>query len=166
MVKCFTVSLTPHQTNHVWEEKVEAEVRSLYFGELASSLTHRKQLMAGATFFLSSGAAATVIAKLPALVPAALALCSAIAAAYSMASELDKCIATLVDLHRQWNQLSMDYDSLWNHWYEEDAEERLRELSRRANEASGLGVKMPFDEKAVNKWMERVYARVRQVPAQ
>jgi hypothetical protein len=160
-----TVALTLHQANHVWDEKVEAEVRSLYFGELASSYTRRKQLMAGATFFLSSGAAATVIAKLPTCVPVVLAVLSAIAAAYSMATELDKRISTLVELHCQWNQLSMDYDSLWNHWYEDDAEQRLRELSRRANEASGLGVKMPYDETIVDKWMERVYSRFRQVPA-
>ncbi len=83
-----------------------------------------------------------------------------------MAVELDKRIATLVDLHCQWNQLSTDYDSLWNHWFKDDAEDRLRDLARRANEASGLGVKMPFDEKKVDKWMERVYARFRQAPAQ
>jgi hypothetical protein len=122
--------------------------------------------MTGATFFLSSGAAATVIARFPAWIPAALAVISAIAAAYSMAVELDKRIANLVDLHCQWNQLSTDYDSLWNHWYDDDAEDRLRDLARRANEASGLGVKMPFDEKQVDKWMERVYARFRQAPAQ
>jgi len=122
--------------------------------------------MAGATFFFSSGAAATVIAKLPAWVPVVLAVLSAIAAAYSMATELDKRISTLVELHCQWNQLSMDYDSLWNHWYEDDAEQRLRELSQRANEASGLGVKMPYDETIVDKWTERVYSRFRQVPAQ
>jgi hypothetical protein len=160
------MALTLHQTNHVWEEKVQAEVRSLYFAELASSFTWRKQLISGATFFFSSGAAATVIAKLPLWVPTVLAVCSAIAAAYSMAIELDKRITTLAELHCQWNQLSMDYDSLWNRWYEDNAEEILQLLSRRANEASGLGVKMPFNEKIVDKWMERVYARVRQAPAQ
>jgi len=76
------MALTPHQVTHVWEEKVQAAVRSLYFGELASSFTRQKQLMSGATFFLSSGAAATVIAKFPVWVPAALAVISAIAAAY------------------------------------------------------------------------------------
>jgi hypothetical protein len=30
------MALTPHQVTHVWKEKVEAEVRSLYFAELAS----------------------------------------------------------------------------------------------------------------------------------
>lgn len=141
-------------------------MRSLYFAELASSFTHRKQLITGATFFLSSGAAATVIAKLPSWVPAILALLSAVAAAYAMAIELDKRIATLVDLHCRWNQLSTDLDLLWNRWYEDDAQERLRDISRRATEASGLGVKMPFNEKLVDKWMERVYAKVKQAPAQ
>jgi hypothetical protein len=160
------MGLTENQVNYVWSERVQAEVRSLYFAELASRYTYRKQILVGASFFLSSGAAATVIAKLPAWIPVPLAVLSAIASAYSMAIDLDKRVATLVELHCQWNQLCMDYDALWNHWYDDKAEETLRQLNKRASEASGIGVKMPHDEPLSNKWEERVYARFRQAPAQ
>jgi hypothetical protein len=160
------MGLTENQVNYVWSEKVQAEVRSLYFAELASRYTKRKQMLTGASFFLSSGAAATVIGKLPACIPATLAIISAIAAAYSMAIDLDKRVATLVELHCQWNQLCMDYDALWNHWRDDKAEETLRQLNKRATEASGIGVKMPYDQPLVNKWEDRVYARFRQAPAQ
>jgi len=58
--------LTEAQANRVWQRMVEAEVRSFYFADLASSYNRLKQILNGATFFLSSGAAATVIAKMPA----------------------------------------------------------------------------------------------------
>jgi hypothetical protein len=34
-----------------------------------------------------------------------------------------------------------------------------------ASEASALGVKMPYDEPLIDKWMQRVYARFSQAPA-
>jgi hypothetical protein len=60
----------------------------------------------------------------------------------------------------------MDYDALWNHWYDDNAEETLRQLNKGASEALGIGVKMPHDEPLSNKWEERVYARFRQVHVQ
>ena len=44
--------LTEHQANRVWEKRVEAEVRSLYFADLANRFTVRKQIITGASFFL------------------------------------------------------------------------------------------------------------------
>jgi hypothetical protein len=48
----------------------------------------------------------------------------------------ERCIATLVELHCQWNQLCMDYETLWNRWYDGNAGEGLRELGKRARQAS------------------------------
>ena len=64
--------LTEEQIVDVWEGRISAEVRSLYFGDLASLYTTQKQWITGASFFLSSGAAALLIAKLPVWIPIAL----------------------------------------------------------------------------------------------
>jgi hypothetical protein len=154
--------LTVDEANRVWERMVEAEVRSLYFAELASRCTRRKQIITGATFFLSSGAAATLIAKMPPCVPLVLSLIVAIVSAYSIAVGLDSRIKTLTKLHYQWNHLSADYEHLWNHWQDEDAESVLEDLIRRAREASEAGTEMPYDTKLLDKWQNIVFSRFQQ----
>lgn len=66
--------LTEDQAKRVWEKTLGAEVRSLYSGDFAASYTRRKQIITAASLFLSSGAAATVIAQWPGFVPMVLAL--------------------------------------------------------------------------------------------
>ena len=53
--------LTDDQIKRVWENMLAAEARSLYFGDLAARYTRRKRVITGASFFLSSGAAATLV---------------------------------------------------------------------------------------------------------
>jgi len=86
----------------------------------------------------------------------------AIVTAYSIAIGLDRCIKTLTELHYQWNHLSADYERLWNHWREDDAENVLQELLKRAREASEIGTEMPYDSKLVEKWQKMVYSRFQQ----
>jgi len=151
--------LTRNEADRVWERMVEAEVRSFYFADLASRYTTRKQIITGVTFFLASGAAATLVGKLPAWLPLVLSIIVAMVTAYSIAIGLDSRIKALTALHYQWNQLSADYERLWNHWQEDDAATVLEELLRRAREASETGTEMPYDSKLVEKWQKMVYSR-------
>src|SRR5450432_2687578 len=107
--------LTDHQIEDVWEGQISSEVRSLYFGDLAGLYSRQKQWITGLSFFLSSGAAATVVARLPAAVPVVLSTAVAVITAYSMAVNLDSKIRTMAKLHYSWNQLAKDYKRLWNH---------------------------------------------------
>jgi hypothetical protein len=157
--------LTENQANRVWQKMVEAEVRSLYFADLAAGYTRRRQIITGTSFFLSSGAAATLVANAPVWVPTVLATVVAILTAYSLAVSLDRCISTLVKLHYQWNHLCADYERLWNHWYDDDAEEVLADLAKRGRESSELGTEMPYNEKKIDKWREMVYSRFSPLPA-
>jgi len=141
---------------------VEAEVRSAYFGDLSSSTTKLKQIITGVTFFLSSGAAATLIGKLPAAVPVVLSILAAVATAYSIAVGLDGRIKTLTKLHAEWNHLSADYERLWTHWSDEDAEETFDSLIRRASDASEIALEMPNDPKRLDKWRTTVYSRFKE----
>ncbi len=152
--------LNENQANRVWQKMVEAEIRALYFGDLATQYTTRKQIITGSAFFLSSGAAASVVGKLPSWVPTALALIAAIATAYSMAVGLDKRVGTLTKLHCQWSQLCTEYERLWNHWHDDDAETNLNDLAKRAREASEAAMEMPYDEALVDKWESRVHSRL------
>ncbi|MGH8335666.1 MAG: hypothetical protein ACRETL_02305, partial [Gammaproteobacteria bacterium] len=49
-----TVVLTDFQINRVWEHMLAAESRALYFGDLASRYTRRKQWITGVSFFFSA----------------------------------------------------------------------------------------------------------------
>ncbi len=158
--------LTHEQTNRVWEKMLGAEARSLYFGELAASYTKRKQIASGCSFFLASGAASSLIAKLPGWVPLVLSVLGAVATAYLLAVNLDRSIVTMTKLHCQWNQLSVDYERLWNHWQDDDSERIFGELLRRASEASEVAIEVPYRPEALDKWQRLVYSRVSAATAQ
>ena len=155
------MGLTQSEAGRVWTRMAEAEARSLYFASLASKYTRYKQIITGVSFFLASGAAATLIAKLPIWVPTVLSLVVALATAYSVAVGLDRRITTTTKLHYEWNQLSAEYEHLWNHWSESDASEVLDELLRKARDASEIAIEMPYDEALVKKWSDIAYSRLR-----
>ncbi len=148
--------LTDAQTDKVWQEMYAAEVCSMYFGDLTVTYSQRKQFLSGLSFFLSSGAAASVIGHAPAWVPIVTASVSALASAYSIAVGLDRKAATMAKLQVQWSQIASDLDRLWNHWYDDDAEEVLVDIQKRMRDASQLGSsEAPNDEKRMEKWARR-----------
>jgi hypothetical protein len=153
------IVLSEFQIGQVWENMLAAETRSLYFGDLASRYSRRKQWITGASFFLSSGAAATVLAKSPDLVPIGLAILVALTNAYSMAVNLDGRIKTMCSLGSAWNKIATDYNRLWNHTYSDDAEKELYEIVERAREASEIATtEAPNDQKLLGQWQDRVFA--------
>lgn len=151
------------QANRIWQEMFEAEVRSMYFGDLASRYTRRQQIISGISLFLSSGAAATILALVPSWIPVTMSAIVAGLTAYSISASLQRTIAMTTKLHVTWNQLAMDYERLWHHWQDEDAEEIFKQLQARASEASQLGTEAPYKEALIAKWEART--REKYVPA-
>jgi hypothetical protein len=136
---------------------IEAEIRGYYCGDLASRFTRKKQLITGASLFLSSGAAASILAKTDPLIPLILAALTAFLSAYSTATSLDRHVLTLSKLSGQWLQLRLEYENLWHHWYEDGAREEKLSLFRKDREASELGTtEVPYNEKLLSKWFDRV----------
>lgn len=151
--------LTASQTDNVWRRMVEAEVRAMYFGELAASYTKRKQIITGLSFLLSSGAAATLAAETSRLVPLIMSIIAAILMAYSIAVSLDKTAQSLAKLHYTWSQIQDDYERLWNEWFADGAEEALQEILKRSRDASEASTQAPYNEKLIEKWTGFVYDR-------
>ncbi len=159
--------LNEFQINRVWKGMIEAETRSLYFADLASRYTGQKQWITGASFFLSSGAAASIIGKAPGWVPLLLALAVAVTTAYSIAVNLDRKIATLAKLHSLWGRIKTDYDRLWNHTYDADAEEELARIIQREAEPSELATTdAPNNQKLLGVWENRVLSMYHVSPEQ
>lgn len=158
--------LTQDQVAEVYDEMIAAEVRSLYFGELGTRYTKTKQIISGASFFLSSGAAATIVAKWPFWVPLVLSLLTAAATAYSIAVGLDKKAATMTKLYSSWSQIESDCRALWNHWYEEDAEETFKDIVLRVRQVSEQAISdAPYEKDLVKKWETYVHKEHKLIPA-
>jgi uncharacterized membrane protein len=151
--------LNEFQTTRVWENMLAAETRSLYFGDLAFRYTRVKQWITGLSFFLSSGAAATLIGKAPGWVPIVLSLVVAVITAYSMAVGLDRKVSTMAKLHSSWNRIAQEYSRLWNHTSDDDAEEQMEKIVRLAVEPSELATTdAPNDQKLLGQWQDRVFS--------
>jgi hypothetical protein len=151
--------LSEFQINQVWRDMLEAEARSLYFGDLASRYTRRKQIITGLSLFLSSGAAAAIVAKLPETVTVLLAGAVAVINAYAISINLDGSANTMGKLHSSWNSVAADYNRLWNHSYEDDAEDQFYRIIEGKKDISELATtSAPNDQKLMATWQLRVFA--------
>ncbi len=150
--------LTEAQISDVWEAQISAETRALYFGDLASVYSVRKQWITGLSFFLSSGAAATLIARMPVWFPIVLSTAVAIITAYAVAVNLDSKIRTMAKLHYGWTGVGNDYGRLWNHTYSEEAAAEFTDLQRRELELSELATTdAPNDPTRMSRWQDQVF---------
>lgn len=151
-------SFTQEQIHDLWDRMISSEVRALYFADLTSVLSRQKQWIAGVSFFLSSGAAATLLGGLPRAVAIACSLIVAGLTAYVFAFNLDSKIQTLTKLHAEWNELADEYNDLWNHTYAANAQERLEALVRHERELSAIAATdAPNDQKRMRRWQLHVF---------
>jgi hypothetical protein len=150
--------LTQAQIEFTWEKLIAAETRVLYFGDLAAHYNRIKQAITGVSFFLSSGAAATLIGGSPKWVPEVLATIVAVATAYSIAVGIDRKITTAIKLHCGWHAIAADCNRLWNHTYEEDAEQLFDDIVNRERDLSEIAtVGAPNDQRRMDKWQQQVF---------
>ncbi len=150
--------LTEEQITSVWERQISAEVRALYFADLASRYTTQKQWITGLSFFLASGAAATLLAKSPTWLPILLACITALLSAYSVARSLDGATRTMSKFQFSWSELASGYEALWNNIYTDDASARLERLIARERDLSSqASTEAPNDQKRMSYWQTQVF---------
>jgi hypothetical protein len=151
--------LTEAQIAKVWSDMLAAEARSYYFGDLAARYVKVKQWITGISFFLSSGAAATIVGKAPSWVPISLSIVVAAASAYAMAINLDGNISTMAKLQLAWHRIMVEYERLWNHPDAPDAEDKLMRIIQMEEDPSEQATtSAPNDQKLLAKWQKRVFA--------
>jgi hypothetical protein len=160
------LKLTARQIKSVWERRLEAEVCSLYYGDLARCKSKVQQILTGCSFFFASGTAATIVTKFPPFVPIALSTLVAMSTAYMMLVRLDSKIRTMAKLHYGCNQLAIDYEQLWNHHWYDDAEEQLDLLRRRDAYLSELATNDTLNNQTkLEYWQNRVRTQYATHPA-
>jgi hypothetical protein len=151
--------LTDTQYKTVWERQIDAEVRSLYFADLTHRYAQQKQAMTFLTFFLSSGAAVTLIAKFPPWVAIMLSALVALMTAYSVALRIDAKISTMSKLHGDWATLAVEYENLRENPNGVNTDAVLNDLLRRDLEASKIAsTEAPNDQKRIARWTDQVFS--------
>ncbi len=150
--------LTEEQVLSVWEHQIAAEVRSLYFAELASRYTVQKQWISGLSFFLASGAAATIVGKFPSWLPVLLACITAALSAYSVARGLDGATRTMAKFHFAWSELAAGYEALWNTTWRDDASARWDGLlAKEIDLSSQASSEAPNNQSRLDHWQQQVF---------
>ncbi len=153
--------MTENDAGQVWREARQAQVRSLYFGDMLSRYMRRKQWVVGLSLGLSSGAVVSAIGGPWSELTPLLAAIVAILNAWSIAANLDQKIVTLARLQAAWEDLRIEYNDVWSEWYEDDAASRFMALQRRARELGVLAsTGAPWDQKAVTRWEQFVYSEL------
>jgi hypothetical protein len=150
--------LSESQIEDVWKRQLAAETRALYFADLANRYTAQKKWITAISVFLSSGAVVTFLAKVPAWVPVALSIMTAVINAYASAFGLDSRMRSMAKLYAQNSQLATDYERLWNNVYAEDAGAILDSLIHRDTEISETATtEAPNDQKRMGRWQDYVF---------
>jgi len=127
---------------------------------LRIAYTAQKKWITALSFFLSSGAAATVLARMPGWVPILLSLAAAAITAYATVFGLDSRTRSMADLYWRSNQLASDYERLWNNVYAEDAAKTLSDLLRRDADIAKIAVtEAPSDQKRMGRWRDYVFVQ-------
>jgi hypothetical protein len=152
--------LTQPQIDQLWEGKMGAEARSCYFADIASRVSTFKRCITGSTFFLSSAAVVTLVSKLPNWVPLTCSVLIAIANGYQIAVGQDSKIKTAGKLHIGWLQLEHDYERLWSHTRDEEAESLLERYLERERELSETAAtEIGHENKRWNKWLDKIHKK-------
>jgi len=139
-----------------------AQMRALYFGELVSPYQRMDRTLGVVLLILASGAAATILSRLPDhfhWITASLAIAAAGVSAWRMLARYADHAAGAADLHLQWSRLAADYEKLWNSLYAEDAETRLEELQARGQELSKASTHFPAHRRMLIRWWDYVSAQ-------
>jgi hypothetical protein len=152
--------LTDAQIERLWTRKLEAEARALYFAEVANDEATIRRCITGGTFILGSAVIVTLTTHLPGWVPILVTAIITIANGYQIAVNQESKIKTAGKLHLGWERIECDYDRLWSHTGDEDAERRLQDLQERERDLSETGAtEIGLNNKRWRKWWDRTCAK-------
>ena len=142
-----------YYTRQVWIGLLDAERLSRYYGRLAVRL---QRWHFGLTVFIalcSTGAAATLIASLPGLIPTLLSLTVAAAAIWSSYANYSKKAAVASVIRSQCDDLIIDWKHLWSNLNadRQDIPQQVDALQRKLNEITKPALEHGLTDNALNE---------------
>lgn len=152
--------LTQPQIERLWDLKMEAEARSLYFADIASFESTVKRYITGGTFVLGSAVLVTLLSHLPNKLSIGVTAIITLANGYQIAVNQESKIKTAGKLHLAWAKIECEYDQLWSHTSAENSEKEFLALQERERDLSETGAtEIGFSKRRWNKWWKQTCDR-------
>ncbi|MBI3770600.1 MAG: hypothetical protein HY271_19190 [Deltaproteobacteria bacterium] len=157
--------LSQAQIQRVWEGMLLAEMRALYFADLATQYNARQRHATWTTLVASSAAFASIIAHVPpeyGWIRVAATFFTAVLSGYSLAMQVQRRAVEASDLHYRWNQVGREYSAIWENVEASDAFERLQKADTAVAELSKVSLQLPYRKSLMEKWQRHVEAEWKQ----
>jgi hypothetical protein len=138
----------------VWEEMIFANMRANYFAELVSHYQKIEKTLRVVSLVSSSGAAATVLTAAPDWIKIGFPIIAAFVSLWLLFSQYGMMSRDAADLHVGWDGLAGDYERLWNHLEDPNAEALYYQIYERGESLSKTGTRFPNRKKRVSYWMD------------
>jgi hypothetical protein len=137
----------------VWDEMLFASMRSNYFGELVLHYQNLEKWLTVCSALASSGAVATAVTAASQWVKIGFPAVAAANGFWLLFSQYSIQARDAADLHAGWNSLSTEYERIWNHLDDPQAEEKFDQAFERAEILSKSGTKFPNNTKRLGYWL-------------
>ena len=142
----------------VRQKSFDAEVKALYFADLAYRAKRKKYRLEEISLFVNCVAMIALAVNLR-MVSFGILTASLFIGAYAIASYEDWTVTTLTMLHSRWNSLNWDYEQLSHKWKDDDASRALEALDHRAKLAEQTGSEIRINKRLIEQWYEFVLSR-------
>jgi hypothetical protein len=142
----------------VWEEMLFADMRANYFAELLRNYQARDKFLRVAVLIASSGAVGTTLAQLDAPAKITVPVIAAAGSFWLLISQYSSLARDAADLHAGWSGVAKDYERLWNHLEDADAEANYQQIYDRGESLSRVGSKFPNKPERLAYWLDQAAA--------
>lgn len=142
----------------VWEEMVYANMRASYFGDLVRVYQERDKWIRAAVLVLSAGSMATVMLSLDQSVKLVFPMLATVGSLWLLLSQYSTLSRDASELNMDWGNIAKEYERLWNHLDEPDAEVTYERIYENAGKLSTQGAKFPQSGKRLEHWFDHSVA--------
>jgi hypothetical protein len=148
--------LSIEQVHAVKKARIDAETLAVYYSRLAHRFKRRRRLVAGLSFFASSGFVFSVVSGIHlggGLMP--LSAVTTLLAAWSFATS-ESLPRKTSKLYSGWSRLAARYENLLNNASAETAQDRLAKAEKRGRRLSEKGTAISVDTRLLSKARDHV----------
>ena len=138
----------------VWEEMVYSNMRASYFGDLVRVYQERDKWIRVAVLLLTSGSMATAMLGLDQNVKLVLPVLATIGSLWLLLSQYSTLSRDASELCMEWGNIAKEYERIWNHLDEPDAEASYERIYENAGKLTKQGAKFPQRGKRLEHWFD------------
>ena len=139
----------------VWEEMLCGNMRANYFAELLRTYQRRDKWLRVGILVASSGAVATALPEISAWTKLLAPILAVSGSIWLLISQYSSLARDAADLHSGWSGLARDYERLWSHLDDPQAEAKFHQIYECGESLSKTGAKFPYKAKRLEYWLDQ-----------